>query len=102
MRKTPVFGLAVALAGWSILPASAQRPTYQYLGLREQVIQEPREPQVSTGWMNVCRERPVIRQGWRGQPVQVQVPMCNMVWVGKRYFHNGNYYADPNFMTPLN
>lgn len=58
-------------------------------------------PVVNSTWMNVCREKSALRRDARGRLVVVQVPRCNMVWVGKRYFFNGNYYADPNFVLPL-
>ena len=79
--------------------AAASPPTYVYLGLREQA---PPQTSGSTGWVNVCRERQVARRDPRGRTVYLRVPMCNVVWVGQRFFHNGRYYADSTFTTPLN
>lgn len=52
-------------------------------------------------WQNVCRERIIIRRDARGRIQQYQLPMCTPVWVGRRYFRDGLYYADPSFLAPL-
>lgn len=52
-------------------------------------------------WQNVCRERPIFRRDARGRILLYQMPMCTEVWVGRRYFRDGVYYADPGFMAPL-
>lgn len=52
-------------------------------------------------WQNVCRERLIIRRDARGRIQQYQLPMCTSVWVGRRYFRDGLYYADPSFLAPL-
>jgi hypothetical protein len=52
-------------------------------------------------WQNVCRERQIFRRDARGRILQYQMPMCTEVWVGRRYFRDGVYYADPGFLAPL-
>ncbi|ADH88944.1 hypothetical protein Snov_1639 [Ancylobacter novellus DSM 506] len=93
--------LAGALAGLYAVPASAQTPTYHYLGLTKAAAPPVASSTGHVGWTNVCRERSVVRRDALGRTVYLQVPMCNMVWIGRRYFHNGNYYADPTFATLL-
>ncbi|MCJ8141588.1 hypothetical protein MKI84_01515 [Ancylobacter sp. A5.8] len=76
--------------------ALAAHPVAQTAGTPEATL-----PLTDVTWMNVCREQNALRRDARGRLVVVQVPRCNMVWVGKRYLFNGNYYADPNFILPL-
>ena len=60
------------------------------------------QPLVSNvGWENVCRDRSVLRRDRNGNVIRLLVPMCNMVWIGQRYFYRGNYYADPNFVAQI-
>lgn len=101
--------LLAAGAGIYADQAAAQPPTYLYLGPPRAEL--PRAgangtqdtvERGTTGWMNICRERVAVRSDIRGHAVRVVVPSCNMVWVGRRYFYNGNYYADPTFTTPIN
>lgn len=92
--------LAASCLAAIVTPAAAAGPpTYVYLGLREPVAPQPSG---TTGWVNVCRERIVARRDTRGRVVYMRVPMCNVVWVGQRFFYNGRYYADSSFTTPLN
>lgn len=57
---------------------------------------------VPVEWQNVCRERVFLRRDHNGRLVAVQGPSCTQVWIGRRYFSNGRYYADPGFATPIN
>ncbi|MBS9476492.1 hypothetical protein [Ancylobacter radicis] len=52
-------------------------------------------------WQNVCRERTYLRRDRNGRTVMLQAPSCTPVWIGRRYFANGRYYADPTFTTPI-
>lgn len=56
---------------------------------------------VNVGWENVCRDRSILRRDRNGNVVRLMVPMCNMVWIGQRYYYRGNYYADPNFVAQI-
>lgn len=56
---------------------------------------------VPVEWQNVCRERVFLRRDHNGRLVAVQAPSCTQVWIGRRYFSNGRYYADPSFATPI-
>lgn len=59
-------------------------------------------PQVTNvAWQNVCRERMFMRRDRAGRLVALQAPVCLPVWVSRRYFSNGRYYADPGFTVPL-
>jgi hypothetical protein len=53
------------------------------------------------GWENVCRDRSILRRDRNGNVIRLMVPMCNMVWIGQRYYYRGNYYADPNFVAQI-
>ncbi|HEY9211677.1 MAG TPA: hypothetical protein VIQ29_02350 [Ancylobacter sp.] len=55
----------------------------------------------NVGWENVCRDRSILRRDRNGNVVRLLVPMCNMVWIGQRYYYRGNYYADPNFVAQI-
>lgn len=96
---TAALAALIVMASLPVPAGAASPPTYVYLGLREPV---PPQAPGSTGWVNVCRERPVVRRDTRGRLVYARVPMCNTVWVGQRFFYNGRYYADSTFTTPLN
>lgn len=52
-------------------------------------------------WQNVCRERVFLRRDRAGRTVAVQAPVCTPVWISRRYFANGRYYADPTFTVPI-
>lgn len=90
--------LATAAVGlWAVGPASAEP-----IGKAASNLGSELAPLVSNvGWENVCRERGVIRRGRNGTVVRLVVPMCNMVWIGQRYYYRGNYYADPNFVAQI-
>lgn len=103
--KTMLAGLLLAAAAGACAgQAAAQPPTSIYLGPPR--TEQPRAGMTgttgTTGWMNICRERVAVRSDGRGHAVRVVVPSCNMVWVGRRYFLNGSYYADSTFTTPIN
>lgn len=98
MRKMMLAAITAGAAGCVSGTATAQTPTYLYLGLPPASVAMPG----GTGWTTICRERISVRSDQHGRPVRVLVPGCNLVWIGRRYFHNGSYYADPTFTTPIN
>ena len=60
------------------------------------------QPLVSNvGWENVCRDRNIVRRNRNGSVLRFTVPICNMVWIGQRYYFAGRYYADPNFVAQI-
>ena len=59
------------------------------------------DPAPKTGWQNVCRDRVITRRVSATQVQTYQIPLCTMVWVGKRYFRDGHYFADPNFVSRI-
>ncbi|QIB35897.1 hypothetical protein [Ancylobacter pratisalsi] len=57
--------------------------------------------QSHTGWQNICRERIIIRRDRDGRLVTFQAPSCSLVWISKRYYANGTYYADQTLLQPI-
>jgi len=98
MKQALVAIMATAAVGlWTAGSASAAP-----IGTAGSSIASEIQPLVSNvGWENVCRERSILRRDRNGNVIRLLVPMCNMVWIGQRYFYRGNYYADPNFVAQI-
>jgi len=97
MKKASIVAMATAAFAFAAGSASAAPIS---AGTRDAAAQSL--PLVSNvGWENVCRDRSVLRRDRRGNVIRLMVPMCNMVWIGQRYFYRGNYYADPNFVAQI-
>ncbi len=53
-------------------------------------------------WQNVCRERLFVRKDWKKRTFFLLAPVCTSVWISRRFFSNGRYFADPDFTIPIN
>lgn len=93
-----IASLAVAAGLGLTTAASAQAST---IGAGSVRAMAPTAQVLPVQWQNVCRERIIIRRDARGRILQYQLPMCTSVWIGRRYFRDGQYYADPSFLAPL-
>ena len=98
MKIAIVAILATAAVGLSTAGSAFAAP----ISLAGSNIASGIQPLVSNvGWENVCRDRSVLRRDRNGNVLRFTVPMCNMVWIGQRYYYRGSYYADPNFVAQI-